>query len=192
MAPDAQKLVAAAVRGDSSAATALIEISYARIYAFLRRLTEHDADAADLTQQTFSRVWNSLPSFARRSSFNTWVHGIAYHVYLDWRKAPRRSESRSAAWWLCLGAAGPQPDEAAARSDFAARLYSAVDQLEPDLRDTIHLRYYQDLTVAETAEATGVAGSTVNYRLRQALNALHKCLAPERAESAAPLTLKTS
>jgi RNA polymerase sigma-70 factor (ECF subfamily) len=186
MAPDAQKLVAAAIRGDSSASTALIELCYARIYAFLRRLTEQDADAADLTQQTFSRVWNSLSSYAGRSSFNTWVHGIAYHVYLDWRKAPRRAESRSDSWWLCIGATGPRPDEAAVSSDFANRLYAAVDQLEPDLRETIHLRYYQDLTVAETAEAMGVAGSTVNYRVRQALTALHKCLAPERAEAATP------
>ena len=190
MAPDAQKLVAAAIRGDPSASTALIELCYARIYAFLRRLTCQDADAADLTQQTFSRVWSSLSTFAGRSSFNTWVHGIAYHVYLDWRKAPRRAESRPDAWWRSLGSVGPQPDEAAANSDFANRLYSAVDQLEPDLRDTIHLRYYQDLTVAETAEAMGVAGSTVNYRLRQGLTALHKCLAPDRAEPAAPLTLK--
>lgn len=192
MAPDAQKLVVAAIRGDSSASTALIELCYAQVYAFLRRLTDQDADAADLTQQTFSRVWNSLPSFAGRSSFSTWVHGIAYHVYLDWRKAPRRAESRPAAWWLCLGSTGPHPDEAAAISDFAARLFAEVDKLEPDLRDTIHLRYYQDLTVSETAEAMGVAGSTINYRVRQALTALHKCLAPELAEPAAPLTLKAS
>jgi RNA polymerase sigma-70 factor (ECF subfamily) len=180
MAPDTRHLVAAAGKGDPTAATALIELSYTRVFALLRRLTDHEADAADLTQQTFSRAWKSLPSFAGRSSFNTWVHGIAYHVYLDWRKAPRRAEPRSIEWWLCIGATAPQPDEAAARSDSAARLYAEVDQLEADLRDTIHLRYYQDLSIEETAEAMGVAGSTVQYRIRQALDVLHKRLAQEK------------
>src|SRR5258708_38588297 len=130
MSCDTQQLVNAAGRGDPAAATALIELCYSRIYAFLRRLTEQDADAADLTQQTFSRVWNSLRTFSGNSSFSTWVHGIAYHVYLDWHRSPRHAEPRTQEWWLCLGAGGPQPDEAVARSDFAALLYAAVDQLE--------------------------------------------------------------
>ena len=72
------------------------------------------------------------------------------------------------------------------RADLRATLFTAVDRLEPDLRDTIHLHYYQDLTLQETADALGVATSTVKYRLRQALGELQKTVGPEPA----PMKLK--
>jgi RNA polymerase sigma-70 factor (ECF subfamily) len=177
--PVANQLVEAARRGDSAAATQLIELFYESIYAFLRRLAANDSDAADLTQRTFSRVWQALPTFAGRSSVASWIHSIAHHVYVDWRRANHRTESRQDEWWLACAATDSTPDEAVASSDLAAALFAAVDRLEAGLRDTVHLHYYQGLTLQETADAQGVATSTVKYRLRQALGELQKSLARE-------------
>ena len=48
-------------------------------------------------------------------------------------------------------------DSAAARSaDLAAQLFAAVDKLDPALRASVHLHYYQGLTLEETAAALGV------------------------------------
>ena len=163
------QLVENARLGDKTAANHLIELFYERIYAFLRRLAANPDDAADLTQRTFARAWQALPSFERRSSFSSWIHGIAHHVYVDWRRANHRTEPRSDEWWSACVSGDPSPDETAARSDLAASLFKWVDALEPDVRDTIHLHYYQELTLQETADALGVATSTVKYRLRQAL-----------------------
>ncbi len=88
-------LIAAAQTGDERAAGELIEDFHARIYAFLRRLAGNDADAEDLTQRTFARVWTSLNSFAGRSSVASWIHGIAHHVYIDWRRTVRRGEPQT-------------------------------------------------------------------------------------------------
>src|SRR6516164_8901349 len=160
--------------GGGVSAPELIEEYYERIYAFLRRLTANEADAADLTQRTFSRAWQALPTFAGRSSVASWLHGIAYHVYVDWRRSDHRGEARSHEWWAACPAPQPSPAELAARNDLSATLYACVEQLEPDLRDTVHLHYYQDLTLQETADALGVATSTVKYRLRQTLSGLQK------------------
>jgi RNA polymerase sigma-70 factor (ECF subfamily) len=170
------QLVEAARAGDKTAAVGLIEHFYQRVYAFLRRLASNEADAADLTQRTFSRVWQALPTFAGRSSVASWIHGIAYHLYVDWRRADHPAESRSEDWWSACPAAGAPPDEMAARADLAATLYAWVERLEPDLRESVHLHYYQGLTLQETAGAMGVAVSTVKYRLRLALGHLHKKL----------------
>jgi RNA polymerase sigma-70 factor, ECF subfamily len=179
-AQPANQLAEAARRGDQAAATRLIELFYERIYAFLRRLAGNDADAADLTQHTFSRVWQSLPSFAGRSSFSCWIHGIAHHVYVDWRRADRRIESRSDEWWNACATREPSPAELASRTDLAATLFASVDNLERDQRETVHLHYYQELTLQETADAMGIATSTVKYRLRQALAELQKQLSDNR------------
>jgi len=84
------------------------------------------------------------------------------------------------------------PDEAVARTDLAAALYASVDSLDPSLRDTVHLHYYQDLTLQETADAQGVATSTVKYRLRQALVELQKHFAQDRNPAKSPTTLKVT
>ena len=179
MEPDTNQLVEMAQRGDRAAAVKLIELFYERVYAFLRRLAANDADAADLTQRTFGRVWQALPTFAGRSSVSSWMHSIAYHVYVDWRRAARPPEPRSNEWWAARPAPGATPAEIVARTDMAATLYASVDELEPDLRHSVQLHYYQGLTLQETADAMGVASSTVKYRLRQALAELQRKLASE-------------
>src|SRR5438046_10221798 len=96
--------------GKQPKAVELIELFYERIYGFLRRLTANDADAADLTQRTFSRVWQKLPTFAGRSSPSSCIDSLAYDLYLDWHRSERRSEARpDAAWAAC-----PAPESAPA------------------------------------------------------------------------------
>lgn len=172
MKSDATQLSEAAGRGDLAAATELVDRFYQPIYAFLRRLTGREADAADLTQKTFTRVWAALPRFAGRSSLSSWLHGIAWHVCQDWRRANHRLESRPDAWWDDCPDRQATPDVEVAETDLAATVYAAVDRLAPELRDSVHLHYYQGLTLAETAEALGIAASTVKYRLRSAVQEL--------------------
>jgi RNA polymerase sigma-70 factor (ECF subfamily) len=186
MTPDANELVEKARWGDRAAAAKLIELHYERIYAFLRRLAANDADAADLTQRTFSRAWEALPGFAGRSSVSSWLHRIAYNAYVDWRRNDRHTEPRPDEWWAACPNPESTPDEIAAHTDLAAAVYGSVDQLEPDLRQTVHLHYYQDLTLRETADALGVATSTVKYRLRQALAELQRKLTATRTAPPLP------
>ena len=174
---DANQLRNLAQRDNPTAVVQLIELYYARIYAFLRRRAGNEEDAADLTQRTFGRVQQSLPSFAGRSSVASWIHGIAYHTYIDWRRAERRPEPRTDEWWQACPAPEPAPDELVARTDLARRLYACVDGLEPELRDAVHLHFYQGLTLQETADALDVSASTVKYRLRGALDRLLRQLA---------------
>jgi RNA polymerase sigma-70 factor, ECF subfamily len=179
METDANQLARAACEGDTAAGGRLVELFYRRIYAFLRRLAGNEADAADLTQRTFDRVWRALPTFAGRSSLGCWMHGIAYHVYVDWRRDNSRMQFHSDHWWLARVDSEAPPDEAASRNDMHAALYTSVDGLEAALRETVHLHYYQGLTLQETADAMGVAASTVKYRLRSALAQLQRKLASD-------------
>jgi RNA polymerase sigma-70 factor (ECF subfamily) len=174
MHADSNRLVAAAREGDRGAAEELVNLNYQRIYAFLRRLSGNEAEAADLTQRTFSRIWCALDTFANRSSMSSWFHGIAYHVYVDWRRANHRLEPRSDEWWGDRPSTEALPDQLATKADSDAAVYSAVEQLDADLRETVHLHYYQELTIEETAHVMAVATSTVKYRLRRALEQLRK------------------
>ena len=61
-------------------------------------------------------------------------------------------------------------------NDLREKVYASVEKLAPEVRDTIHLHYYQELTLEETATAMGVAASTVKYRLRQGISELEQKL----------------
>ncbi|HEV2209208.1 MAG TPA: RNA polymerase sigma factor [Verrucomicrobiae bacterium] len=171
-----EQLMQAAQAGEPAAAEELVECFYGRIYALHRRLTGNPADAADLTQRTFSRAWQALPGFAGRCSVGSWLHKIAYNLYLDWRRADQHRQTRHSEWWLAQ-VDPPAPDEQLITRDLAARLYLAVDKLEPVLRETLHLLYYQELSLEEVAAAMSVAASTVKYRRKMALKELQKEMA---------------
>jgi RNA polymerase sigma-70 factor (ECF subfamily) len=172
MSDPATKLCERAQAGDVEAASELVGQFYERLYAWFRRLTGHDEDAADLTQKTFSKVWTSLGSYQGRSSFSTWLHGIGHHVYVDWRRRSSPTEPASDEWWLHCADQAPSPSESAADREQAQQVYSLVDELDEDTRQTVHLHYYQGLSLAETAEVLGIATSTVKYRLREAVEFL--------------------
>jgi RNA polymerase sigma-70 factor, ECF subfamily len=183
MQTEAHELMQRIARGEAVAAADLVEMFYEKIYAFLRRLSGNETEAADLTQRTFGRVWESLASYSGRSSVGSWIHSIAYHTYVDWVRVNHRTEARTVEWWADRVSAAPGPDEVTSRKDLAATLYAAVDRLPAELRDAVHLHYYQELTLQETAEAMGIATSTVKYRLRQALDELEKQVEPSRAQA---------
>jgi len=167
-----EDLVGQAKQGHARAADELIQRTYQRVYAWLRRLCQDDQEASDLTQKTFSRAWQSLDSFRGNSSFPTWLHGIAYHVYVDWRRKQQRNPNQTLPWWEDQTDQSADPFESAAERDQAFRLYELVETLDDDARVTVQLHYYQGLTLDETAQALGLATSTIKYRLHHALDLL--------------------
>ncbi len=166
--------------GEVTAGSELLAMFYERIFAYFRRLCGSEEDAADLTQKTFAKVWTALGSYQGRASFSTWLHGIAHHVYVDWRRRKNPAELRCDEWWEMQAGDALSPGEEATGRDLACQLYALVEQLDPDIRETVHLHYYQGLSLAETAEVLGIAASTVKYRLRQALDFLRCRMAEPR------------
>ena len=169
-----EQLCQAAQQGDREAASELLGLSYEKVFAYFRRLCGSEEDAADLTQRTFRKVWLSLPGFQKRASFSTWVHSIAHHVYVDWRRGKPASVPQTSEWWHTQADTGPGPYESAAKHDAAQHLYVFVEKLDEEARQCVHLHYYQGLTLEQTAEVLSVAVSTVKYRLKRALDFLRK------------------
>jgi len=163
-----KRLCKRAGRADKNAACELLKIYYADIYSYLRRLCGSEADAEDLTQQTFLKVWSSLDSFAGRSKFSTWLYRIAHNTYIDFQRGNAGNiRDRSDQWWAECIDKNPGPYANVAERQLARRLYETVDQLDEDKRNIVHLHYYQGLSIRQTAKVLGVATSTVKYRLRE-------------------------
>ena len=174
--PKAKQWCNQAAKGDLEAGSSLLREFYKPIFAYLRRLSGNGDDAADLTQATFSKVWNSVTRFRGGSSVSTWIHRIAYFTYVDWVRRARPSTEQHDSWWRGIPASDPTPLERAEELETRRRVYAAVDKLAEEQRQGIHLHYYQGLSLTDTAEGLGIPESTLKYRLRNALEQLRKDL----------------
>ncbi|HUT46422.1 MAG TPA: RNA polymerase sigma factor [Sedimentisphaerales bacterium] len=170
-------------KADKDAACELLRIHYTDVYSYLRRLCGSQADAEDLTQQTFLKVWSSLDSFAGRSKFSTWLYRIAHNTYIDSKRGNAGSNrDRSDQWWAECIDKNPGPFANVAERLLARRLYETVDKLDEDKRDIVHLHYYQGFSIRETSKVLGIASSTVKYRLREVLRILRVKVGVEENE----------
>ena len=174
MSDRSQLLCRRAQEGDTEAASELVELHYRRIYGYLRRLAGTDEDAADLTQKTFFKAWVSIATYEGRSSFSTWLHQIAYYRYVDWRRRTKPATPQTDEWWEACKSETAGPLQTTVERDLAGRLFGLVERLEEEVRDVVHLHYYQGLSIEETSAALGIATSTVKYRMRGAIQFLRE------------------
>lgn len=159
-------------QGNREAASQLLNGHYSRIYAYLRRLAGNDADAADLTQETFHKVWKSLERYREGSSVSTWMHRIAFCTWVDWQRRHSPTSLQSEHWWRELPGDFPSPFRAAVTDERLRALWEQVDQLPEEERQVIQLHFGQRLTLVESGEVIDMPLSTLKLRLRSALNRL--------------------
>ena len=167
-----QGLCRRAQAGDTCAASELVRLFYQRIFNYLRRLCGSTFNAEDLTQETFAKVWSALNSYAGQCEFSTWVHKIAYHVYIDWRRRKDPAMPQSDAWWQEQTDNNPGPFKSTVERQLAQRLYKLVDQLAEDKKQIIYLHFYQGLSLRDAAYVLNEAPSTVKYRFRKTMKQL--------------------
>jgi RNA polymerase sigma-70 factor (ECF subfamily) len=167
-------LVQRILSGDKAAGEQFVIEHYEAIFRFLRNLTGNKEDAEDLTQQTFLRAWEALPSFRGDSSLSTWLHSIAYREYTHWLRSRRE--------FVPLDEIVDMPDEQANQNLEAVLLRWAIYRLDPEHREVFVLYYVQGFSVNEIAKIIGVPAGTVKSRLffaRQKLKELLSDVIPE-------------
>ena len=124
--------------------------------------------AEDAVQETFLKAYARLDSFRGDCSEQTWLMKIAINTCRDMlRSAWMRHHDRYADLSkLPERAYCPEPPD--------DTIVQAVSALPPRLREAVLLRYYQQLTLSEAAQALGISLSTMNRRLRRAEMLLKK------------------
>ena len=181
------ELVQLSQDGDLEAFDRLVIRYRGRIYAMIMNMIHNDADAWDLTQDTFVKAWTALPKFEARANFFTWVYRICHNVTYDWlRKRSNKIEKaefddRIEANSMESSAptaprAALSPDANAERSELRQRIDDAIDQLSPEHREVILLKEVEGLSYQEIADTVDCAIGTVMSRLHHARKKLQQSL----------------
>lgn len=171
------RILGQAQEGEEEACRALYRHYSPRVFAFLVRMTaaNRTAEAEDLMQETFARVFRALPRFKpdERASLSTWILTIAYRLTLN---AIRRRKFKFVQISEAELAAPGCADEELHQKLIEQVLVNTVLQLPPDFRAVFLLSDYHDLTYDQIASVVGTRVGTVKSRLFRARREVRKAL----------------
>jgi len=172
--PEISEIIDACRRGDREAFRALYEAYNDKVYSIALYFFHGDpAAAGDATQQVFLKLITNIKSFRGDSEFPTWLHRLVVNTCLDGSRKSKSREQSAEPADLARFAGSDSPDQDVARKQVADRIQAALSSLPPKLRMPILLRYFEELSYAEMAEALQCSAGTVASRLSQG----HKLLA---------------
>lgn len=173
--PADETLVARAAAGDREAFGILVRRHQRPLIGFLFRMTGNRDAAADLAQDVFIKVYQSLGSFDPTYRFTTWLYRIASNWAIDHlrRRQPRTCPLGPVAdddQPPAPEVAGndPSPDDVLRLRELESRLEIAIEGLPPAYRQLILLRHRQHLRYDEIARATRLPIGTVKNRIFRA------------------------
>ena len=171
------EVTAALSGGERRRALTLLMDAYGdAVYRFAHEMTRDATVADEVRQQVFVEAFRDLDDFGHRSSFRTWLFGIARHRCLDATKLRNRWVRRFK---------NESPDEPVETLDLARELdrpriarvlEHCLQKLAPAAREAVLLRYQQELSYDEVGQVTGERAGTLQQRVARALPVLRRCV----------------
>lgn len=170
--------VAAAAQGDMQAWGGLYQAYFPRLFRHVRFMVGSTAASEDLVQEVFARALVRLADFDHRSSFSTWLHGIAVNVVRNhWRSqrntqtAHERLQNINAVRQAGLA---PKPDHAHLCKRKAEVVYAILETLPEHLREAFVLRDLEGQSPAEAAATLGISPGNLSVRATRARERIRK------------------
>jgi RNA polymerase sigma-70 factor (ECF subfamily) len=184
---DEASLVAQAKAGNVDSIERLIMKYQQRIYNTILKICGNADDAAELTQDTFVRVMQSLKGFRAQSGFYTWMFRIAVNLTLNFCKRNAKVSFQSLQGEpdeslklqlkdFLIDKTSPQPPELAATNELHNLVINALEKLDIDQRTVVVLRDIEQMNYTEIAETLGIETGTVKSRIARGRKNLREIL----------------
>ena len=169
---DDRKLVRLVVEGDSRAFEPLFMRHKDNIYAMLVKRASNSDDVEDLLQEAFMKAFVNINRYNPDYDFGAWICTIAKNTFVDFNRS-RRSKALNPENNLPLEgrctnnaqAASPTPEESIINAQQRAQIERYIATLQADYRELFILRFIEEYTYEEIAEALQMKLGTVKTRI---------------------------
>jgi RNA polymerase sigma-70 factor (ECF subfamily) len=160
-------LVDLASAGDQQA----FEYLFARYKDALMHLFEQRLDektmASDLLQETFIKVYLHINDYSKAFTFGQWVYSIARNTLVDHLRRKSGDVLLDERFRAPL-ATTPSPEESVIINQTRAHFYNALEELSPEYRQVIEMRFIEEYSYEEIAEKLGRPLNTIKTQIRRA------------------------
>ena len=162
-----QALIIQFQNGESKEAafTQLLKSHQAQVFFQIKKMVVEHADADDIAQAVWIKVWNKLDGFKHESAFSTWLFRIAYNETLNFIAQKKRLTSKQTQRALDPSIDQPASHDGLKETAIQIKLERAIAELPEKQRFVFMLRYYEDFDYEKIASITGttVGGAKANY-----------------------------
>ena len=168
-------LVDAVLAGDRDAYRTLVERESRAVIGLCQQVLGDPDDAQDVAQDAFVQAFRSLAGYRGDGTFGAWVGRIARRMAVARaQSAGRRATAAGEPERELVGDDSADPLRHVVALERSTRLRRAVDELPPDQRQVVALRFFQDMPLERIALETDVPLGTVKSRLHRALARLRE------------------
>lgn len=183
-----EALLARAQAGEMPAFEALVERHQDKVYAVALRMTRSEADAAEISQDTFLSAYQHLEDFRGEAAFGSWVHRIAANnalMRLRHRKVVQAAEDElKAPEFNERGTLMDPPhpewsrngEEKVLDAELGEAIRQGTDALPDGYREVFLLKDVDGLSYEQIAELTGASVPAIKSRLHRARLALREAI----------------
>ncbi len=184
-----RELIIAARDGDHAAVTSLLDEYKRSVYAVCYRMLGNAQDAEDAAQEAFVKAINNLDSFDVERPFRPWLLRVTSNLCIDRLRRRKPTVSldgmgEDGAWeWKAGSAVNPERQLITQQRQTLVR--DLLETLSPTDRSLVTLFYWEDLSYAEIADATGLTISAIKSRLYRARRGLAEQLIEEKVYAGA-------
>lgn len=169
---DDRQLVRLVVGGDCSAFEPLFMRHKDAIYAMLVKRATNIDDVEDLLQEAFMKAFVNIDRYNADYDFGAWICTIAKNTFVDFNRS-RRSKALNPETNLPLEggsaaqAAAPSPEESIINAQQRAQIERYIAALPEDYRRLFTMRFLEEYTYEEIAEALQMKLNTVKTRIHR-------------------------
>ena len=168
-------------QGDGAACRLLVDRHLVPLVAFARRLLGCQAEAEDVAQDVFLRVWTKARDWTPGAAkLSTWLHQVALNLCRD--RLRRRRPSASLDDVIEPTDPSPTAPDRIQTDQVGRRVNQALDALPTRQREAIVLCHYQGLSNIEAAGLLGISVEALESLLARGRRTLRKALAPEAGD----------
>lgn len=162
-----QETISRALAGDQQAFRILVESYQGFVYSVVYRMVRHPAEAEDLTQETFIRMWKNLYRYNPTYTLKAWLGKIAINLTLDLLKSSTRKRTvKQNELATFENISNHQtPEHELHTKELNDIILTASAQLPPRQQAIFVLRDLEQLDVAEVCEALNMQASQVKSNL---------------------------
>lgn len=142
------ELIIKACRGDNKAFGAIYELWAEHLYRFIYLKTRDKDVAEDITAEVFLKVWKGIKTFKPKADtkFSTWLFAIARNAVIDYYRVTKQTIPFENL---------PEIVDLERETDLypeQGRLQQALDELRPEYKQVLVLRYVEDQPIARVAQ----------------------------------------
>lgn len=176
-----ETLVEQALAGQVRAFGLLVARYQRQVYSLMRRLTGSPEEAADLAQDAFVLAYQGLATFRPGARFFPWLYAIALNRGRDWarRRRPEQLADQGQVLEDLPGPPGDDPALALGQEDLARAVAAALERLPLESRETLLLRYREEMPMRDIALMFGLSEAAAKMRVSRSLAVLRRLLAED-------------